>query len=220
MARIALFGATGMIGSRILGEALDRGHDVLAVVRDPSRLTTSHPSLRVVAGDVLEPSSVLAAADGRDVVVSAVGGGHGDAAGHLATAEPATRALVAGLRALGPGAAAPRLLSVGGAGPLRTSDGKPLWDSEGLPETLRQIMHAHGDALAYLRTVSDVRWTVISPSALVGPGSRTATYRSALDDLIVGEDGKSRISTEDFAVAAVDEIEQPRHPGTRFTVGY
>lgn len=81
-------------------------------------------------------------------------------------------------------------------------------------------MHAHGDALDYLRTVSDVRWTVISPSALVGPGSRTGTYRSALDDLIVGEDGKSRISTEDFAVAVVDEIEHARHLDSRFTVGY
>ncbi|MFD0655355.1 NAD(P)H-binding protein [Streptomyces malaysiensis subsp. malaysiensis] len=220
MARIALFGATGMIGSRILGEALDRGHDVLAVVRDPSRLTTAHPALRLVTGNVLEPSSVLSAADGQDVVVSAVGGGHGDAAGHLATAEPGTRALVAGLRALGRGVAGPRLISVGGAGPLRTSDGKLLWDTEGLPGPLLQIMHAHGDALDYIRTVSDVRWTVISPSALVGPGSRTGTYRSALDDLIVGEDGKSRISTEDFAVAVVDEIEHARHLDSRFTVGY
>ncbi|MFE2376571.1 NAD(P)-dependent oxidoreductase [Streptomyces sp. NPDC059398] len=220
MASIALFGATGMIGSRILGEALDRGHEVLAVVRDPSRLTTAHPALRLVTGDVLDPSSVLSAADSQDVVVSAVGGGHGDAAGHLATAEPGARALVAGLRALGHGDARPRLISVGGAGPLRTSDGRPLWDTEGLPESLVQIMHAHGDALDYLRTVSDVRWTVISPSAFVGPGSRTGTYRSALDDLIVGEDGKSRISTEDFAVAVVDEIEHARHPDGRFTVGY
>lgn len=220
MARIALFGATGMIGSRILGEALDRGHDVLAVVRDPARLTTTHPALRVVIGNVLESSSVLSAADGQDVVVSAVGGGHGDAAGHLATAEPGMRALVAGVRALGRGPAGPRLLSVGGAGPLRTSDGRLLWDTEGLPETLLQIMHAHGEALDYLRTVRDVRWTVASPSASVGPGSRTGTYRTALDDLIVDEDGKSRISTEDFAVAVVDEIEQPRHQQRRFTVGY
>jgi uncharacterized protein len=63
---------------------------------------------------------------------------------------------------------------------------------------------------------------VISSPALVGLGSRTGTYRSALDDLIVAEDGKSRVSTEDFAFAfaVVDEIEQARHVNERFTVGY
>lgn len=89
MARIALFGATGMIGSRILGEALDRGHDVVAVVRDPAKLSRIDPALRVMTGDVLAPASVISAVSGRGVVVSAVGGGHGDAAGHLATAESA-----------------------------------------------------------------------------------------------------------------------------------
>jgi uncharacterized protein len=218
MARIALFGATGMIGGRILREALDRGHDVVGVVHR-AKLTWAHPALRVVTGDVLEPASVISAATGQDVVVSAVGGGHGDVAGHLATAEPAVRSLVAGLCALG-GPAAPRLITVGGAGSLRTSGDKRLWDAEGLPEPLRQIMHAGGDALDYLRGVTDIRWTVISPPALIRPGSRTGTYRSALDDLVVGEDGKSRISPEDFAVAVVDEIEHARHVNQRFTVGH
>jgi uncharacterized protein len=220
MVRIALFGATGMIGGRILSEALDRGHDVVAVVRDRAKLTWTHPALRVVTGDVLEPASVISAASGQGVMVSAVGGGHGDVPGHLATAEPAARSLVAGLRALDSGPARPRLVSVGGAGSLRTSGGKRLWDAKGLPEPLLQIMHAGGDALDYLRSIRDVRWTVISPAALIQPGSRTGTYRSALDDLIVGEDGKNRISTEDFAVAVIDEIEHARHVNERFTVGY
>jgi putative NADH-flavin reductase len=219
MARIALFGATGMIGGRIVSEALDRGHDVVAVVHR-ARLPRAHPALRVVTGDVLESASVISTATGQDVVVSAVGGGHGDAAGHLATAEPAVRSLVAGLRALDGGPAATRLITVGGAGSLRTSGDRRLWDAEGLPAPLRQIMRAGGDALDYLRAITDVRWTVISPAALIQPGSRTGTYRSALDDLVVGEDGKSRISTEDFAVAVVDEIEHARHVNERFTVGY
>jgi uncharacterized protein len=219
MARIALFGATGMIGSRILSEALDRGHDVVAVVHR-AKLTRTHPALRVVTGDALQVASVISAARDQDVVVSAVGGGHGDVAGHFATAEPAAKSLVAGLRALGSGPAGARLITVGGAGSLRTSDDKRLWDAEGLPEPLRQIMRAGGDALDYLRTVTDVHWTVISPPALIRPGSRTGTYRSALDVLVVGEDGKSRISTEDFAVAVVDEIEHARHVNGRFTVGH
>ena len=219
MARIALFGATGMIGGRILSEALDRGHDVVAVVHR-AKLTRPHPALRVVTGDVLDPASVISAATGQDVVVSAAGGGHGDVAGHLATAEPAARSLVAGLRALDSGPAGPRLITVGGAGSLRTAGDKRLWDAEGLSEPLRQIMRAGGDALDYLRAITDVRWTMISPPALIGPGSRTGKYRSALDGLIIDADGKSRVSTEDFAVAVVDEIEHARHVNERFTLGY
>jgi putative NADH-flavin reductase len=81
-------------------------------------------------------------------------------------------------------------------------------------------MHASGDALEYVRTVNDVRWTIISPPARIGPGPRTGTYRSALEDLVVDADGESRISTDDFAVAVVDEIEHARHIGERFAVGY
>ncbi|MBT2384106.1 NAD(P)-dependent oxidoreductase [Streptomyces sp. ISL-11] len=216
MAKIALFGANGTIGSRVLREALDRGHQVTAVVRDLAKLTETHPNLTVTTGDVLDPRSVTAAAQGQDVVVSAVGGGDGP--GHLATIEPAAKSLVAGVRAAG--ADAPRLIAVGGAGSLRTPDGKQVWDAEGLPEFLLQIMHAHGDALDFYRTVTDVRWTNLSPAGLIEPGERTGAYRTALEDLVADANGKSRISTEDYAVALVDEIEKPQHIGERFTVGY
>ncbi|MFJ9410976.1 NAD(P)-dependent oxidoreductase [Streptomyces sp. NPDC101393] len=216
MPTIALFGANGTIGSRILDEALRRGHQVTAVVRDPAKITTTHPNLTVTTGDVLDAESVAAAAKGQDVLISAVGGGDGP--GHLATIEPAARSLVAGLRSLGD--AAPRLITVGGAGSLRTPDGKQVWDAEGLPDFLLQIMHAHGDALDFYRSVSDLSWTNLSPAATIAPGERTGSYRTATDDLITGQDGSSRISTEDYAVALVDELERPRHPGARFTVGY
>jgi putative NADH-flavin reductase len=216
MSKIALFGATGTIGSRILREALDRGHQVTAVVRDPARLTATDPDLTIVTGDVLDPASAAAAARDHDVLVSAVGGGDGP--GHVATVRPSAEALVAGLRTLGP--EAPRLIAVGGAGSLRTPDGKQVWDAEGLPEFLLQIMHAHGDALDYYRTVTDVRWTNLSPAGLIQPGERTGAYRTALEDLVLDAEGTSRISTEDYAVALVDEIEKPQHLGERFTVGY
>ncbi|MEI5133523.1 NAD(P)H-binding protein [Streptomyces libani] len=216
MSTIALFGANGTIGSRILNEALRRGHRVTAVVRDPAKITTTHEHLTVTTGDILDPASVAAAAEGRDVLVSAVGGGDGP--GHIATIRPAAESLVAGLRTLGD--AAPRLLTVGGAGSLRTPDGKQVWDAEGLPEFLLQIMHAHGDALDFYRSVSDVRWTNLSPAATIEPGERTGSYRTATDDLVTDAGGHSRISTEDYAVAVLDEIERPRHPGERFTVGY
>ncbi|WP_033341518.1 NAD(P)-dependent oxidoreductase [Catenuloplanes japonicus] len=217
MAGLAIFGASGMIGSAVLAEALDRGHEVLAVARDHTKLTRRHPALRVLAGDVRDQATAAAGVAGQDVVINAVGGGHGDAAGHRATAEPAVRSLVAALRAAGPGR---RLITVGGAGSLRTADGSLLRDYAGLSDTMRQIIRAGGDALDYLRTVTDVRWTTISPPARIGPGPRTGSYRSALDTLILAEDGTSAISTDDFAIAVLDEAERPEHVGRRFTVGY
>ncbi|MFD7664344.1 NAD(P)-dependent oxidoreductase [Streptomyces sp. NPDC059788] len=216
MSKIAIFGANGTIGSRVLDEALRRGHQVTAVVRDPAKITKTDPNLTVTTGDILDPASVATAAEGQDVLVSAVGGGDGP--GHIATIEPAAQSLVAGLRTLGE--AAPRLVTVGGAGSLRTPDGKQVWDAAGLPEFLLQIMHAHGDALDFYRTVTDVRWTNVSPAALIEPGERTGAYRTALEDLIADAEGVSRISAEDYAVALLDEIEKPQHIGERFTVGY
>jgi putative NADH-flavin reductase len=95
-----------------------------------------------------------------------------------------------------------------------------VWDAEGLPEFLLQIMHAHGDALDYYRTVTDVRWTNLSPAGQIAPGERTGAYRTSLEELVIDADGTSRISAEDYAMAVLDEIEDPRHVGERFACGY
>lgn len=213
MDTIALFGATGTIGSRVLHEALRRGHRVTAVVRD-RKPEIHHPALSVVVGDVLDADALPGLIAGHDVVVSAVGGGDGP--GHVATVEPAARALVAALRGLG--APPPRLIVVNGAGSLRAPSGRRVWDTPGLPGWLLQVMRSHGDALAYLRTVEDVPWTAVSPAATIEPGVRTGAYRTDLDRLVTDADGVSWISTEDFAVALVDEIAARAHVGRRFTV--
>ncbi|MEZ0064825.1 putative NADH-flavin reductase [Streptacidiphilus sp. MAP12-20] len=214
MAKIAVIGAKGNIGSRIVAEALSRGHQVTAVVRDPSSWI-SPEGVTVVAGDVLDPASVAKVAVGEDVLVSAVGGGDGP--GHEATIEPAARSLVEALRGLG--ANAPRLIAVGGAGSLEVAPGVKVWDTPGLPEWLLQIMHAHGDAQAFYNTVDDVTWTVLSPATTIEPGERTGAYRTGTEQLVVDAEGKSHITAEDYAVALVDEIEKPAHVGRRFTVG-
>ncbi|MGW6686301.1 NAD(P)-dependent oxidoreductase [Streptomyces sp. NPDC054961] len=230
MARIALFGATGTIGSQVMREALGRGHQVTAVVRDPARLggsgvgdagaTGRAGAPVVVRGNVLDPASVTQAAAGQDVVVSAFGPGPGDPA----TLLTAVKSLIGGVQALGIDGAPPRprVITVGGAGSLRTPGGPLVWDQAGIPEPILAVMHAHGDALDFLRTVpvDEVHWTNLSPAALIEPGERTGTYRLGLDDLVVDEDGRSRISTEDYAVALVDEIERDAHAGRRFTIGY
>ncbi|WP_052849174.1 NAD(P)-dependent oxidoreductase [Streptomyces avicenniae] len=217
MATIAVFGANGTIGRDVVREALDRGHTVVAVVRDPATFTDTHDRLTVRIGDVLDPASVSAVGQHADVVVSAVGGVDGP--GHAALIEPSAESLAAGLHALGE--RAPRLIMVGGAGSLRTPDGRQVWDAEGLPEDVLQIMHAHGDALAYLRGITGaLNWTSLSPAASIAPGTRTGVYRTGRDELIADAAGVSQISTEDYAVALVDEIERPAHLKERFTVGY
>ncbi|MFF7989574.1 NAD(P)-dependent oxidoreductase [Kitasatospora xanthocidica] len=211
MARIAVIGANGSIGGAVVEEAVARGHEVTAVVRDPARYRGR--AAVVERGDVLDPADVARVAAGRDVLVSAVGGGDGP--GHLALIEPAARSLVEGLRRLD--GAAPRLIAVGGAGGLETAPGVRVWDTPGLPEAVLQIMHAHGAALDYYRTVVDLRWTVLSPAAEIGPGARTGRYRTGLEQLLTDGEGRSRISVPDYAVVLVDEIEQPEHIGERFT---
>ncbi|MEU7554173.1 NAD(P)H-binding protein [Streptomyces sp. NPDC044571] len=216
MAKITLYGATGTIGARVLHEALGRGHRVTAVVRDPARCAV-RSAAAVVRGDVLDPVSVAEAAAGQDVVVSAIGPGTDDPA----VLVNAVKSLIGGICTLGPGTARPRLVTVGGSGSLRAPDGSPLWQAPGVPEAERAVMHAHADALDFLLTVpvEEVRWTCLSPAALIEPGERTGTYRLALDDPVVDEEGRSRISTEDYAVALLDEIDRDAHAGRRFTVG-
>ncbi|MFD3546478.1 NAD(P)-dependent oxidoreductase [Streptomyces sp. NPDC058655] len=216
--KIAFFGASGTFGSRILTEALNRGYQVTAVVVNTADLEVSHPNLTVTTGDVLDAKSVAKVAQGQDAVVSAVGGGYTDGKAHAAFVRNAAESLVEGLRLLG--ADAPRFISIGGAGSLNTPDGKKVWDTPGLPELVTQVMHGQGAALDYLRTVTDVKWTHFSPAAQIEPGERTGTYRLGLDDLVIGADGNSRISAEDYAVAFVDELDQAKHIQKRFTVGY
>ncbi|MEU5694513.1 NAD(P)H-binding protein [Actinosynnema sp. NPDC020468] len=200
MATIALYGATGTIGSRVVDEALRRGHTVTAVLRDPAKLERT--DVVKLEGDVANPDAEQLR--GHDVVVSSV---NGDVA-------LAARELVGALRTLD---VTPRLVVVNGAGSLETAPGVAVWDAPGLPDWLLAIMHSHGDALDYLNTVDDVPWTAFSPAGTIEPGERTGEYRLGGDQLVVDAEGKSWISAEDYAVALVDEIENPKHIGRRFT---
>ncbi|MGC0419316.1 putative NADH-flavin reductase [Embleya sp. AB8] len=180
----------------------------------------THEKSTVVTGDVTDPGSVASIAAGHDAVVSAIGGDYVDGAAHAALVAAAAAALTEGLRSLGAEAPALGLFVVGGAGSLRLADGSRAWDGEGLPELAIQVMWGQGAALDHYRTVDDVTWTYLSPAADIGPGERTGAYRTGLDDLVVDADGVSRISVADYAVAMLDEIENPKHRGKRFTVAY
>ncbi|EJO57050.1 NAD dependent epimerase/dehydratase family protein [Burkholderia multivorans ATCC BAA-247] len=206
---IALFGATGMIGSRIAAEAARRGHRVTALSRRPG---AAGDGITAKAADLFDPASVAAALPGHDVVASAYGPKQDDAANVVA----AVKALVEGARRAG----LKRVVVVGGAGSLEVAPGKQLVDTEGFPAEYKAVALAHRDALDYLKTVDDLDWTFFAPAALIAPGERTGTFRTGTGKLIVDANGDSRISAEDYAVAFVDALEQRRFVREIATVAY
>jgi putative NADH-flavin reductase len=212
---VVVFGGTGAIGQRIVREALDRGHHVTVVSRDPSRVKEKHERLTAQQGNVLDSAQVAKIAAGKDVVISAIGADRANNPDYDIYRK-AAQSLVSALRTLG--AKAPRLIVVGGAGSLEIAPGVLLVTK--IPEQYRREVLGQKDALDYYRTVKDVQWTYFSPAGSIAPGTRTGKFRLGGDQLVTDESGNSKISTEDYAVALIDEAEQPKHTGKRFTIAY
>jgi putative NADH-flavin reductase len=202
--KIALFGATGNVGSRIVAEALRRGHEVTAIARHPEKLKP-HPKLTLQPGDVNNQSDVATFSAGHDAVISSV---------KFQLIQP--RILLAGVAQ----AKVKRLLVVGGAGTLEVAPGVQLLDVPGFPEAYKPEALGGRAFLNLLRAENKLDWTFLCPSAEFAPGPRTGKFRIGGDQLLTGADGKSWISMEDFAIAMIDELENPRHVRERFTVGY
>ena len=199
--RIAVYGATGMIGSRVVAEALARGHDVIGITRSGAELPAGARSVQGRAGD---PEFTARIAREADVVVSAIGPSRtgGD-----------RREYLADLRNLADTLGDGRLVVVGGAGGLLV-DGTRLVDRPDFPEIYQAEALIMAEALDQMRGLGEnVNWTYLSPAPTIQPGTRTGTYKTG-GDSPVGES----ISAEDFAVALLDEIEKPVHQGRRFTV--
>lgn len=212
--RLAIFGASGWIGGTVAREALERGHDVTAVVRDPARLKLTHGRLTVVTGDVTDWAGIASIVAGHDAVAAAISGRRDKDHGVVSTA---AHALLAGLVE----ADVNRLVWVGGAGSLEVSPGGRLIDTPQFPAEWKEEAMAQVEALELFRTAkTDVEWSFFSPAALIEPGKRTGQFRTGGDQLLTNDKGESRISVEDFAVALVDEIENPAHIRQRFTAAY
>lgn len=208
--RLVIFGGGGRIGRRVVQEALRRGHEVTAVLRELSRLEMEHPGLRSIVADVASVEAVTRAATGHDAAVNAIGPGRGGDPGVIVTA---ARALVAGLIVSGPR----RLIVVGGAGTLEIRPGVQRLDTPEFPEAYRPSGYAQREALDLYRA-SGLDWSYLSPPIIIEPGARTGRYRIGGDQVLFDNQGRSRISMEDYAVALLDELEHPRHVGARFTV--
>jgi len=212
--KVALIGATGFVGSKILEELLRSGHSVTALVRDPAKLPV-RKGLTPRKGDVLKSHDIEALASTQDALVSAYNPGWTNPniyKEYMAGME----SILAGLKKSG----VKRILAVGGAGSLEASPGVQIVDSPGFPPQYKQGALAARDTLSRMRQEHALEWTVISPPPALGPGSRTGKYRLGKDQPVTDDQGQSGISVEDLAVAIVDEVETPRHVRARFTVGY
>ncbi|WP_328499651.1 NAD(P)H-binding protein [Streptomyces sp. NBC_00457] len=231
---LGVIGATGTIGSRVVTEALGRGHQVTAFSRDATRIEENRKDITWKSLNVLDADAVAAAIPGLDVLIS--GFQPGNAAQDIADtvarsiADPTVYATAAQalLKALETHSRT-RLIVIGGAGSLEIEPGVVRADSDellnealdaiGLPREYAAAVRGHRDALNVLR-LSNRLWTYFSPAEDIAPGERTGRFRVGSDQTILDADGRSRISAEDAAVALVDEAELPRFVQRRFTVGY
>ena len=201
---IALAGATGNIGSRILDEALSRGHHVTGITRDPKKLS-AREGLLVRKGSTTDFTGFTALLAGHDAAILSLKWNENDIA----------RVLEA-LRKSG----VKRCLFVVGAGSLLRKDGRTHFDFMAEKGVQPPTSKPAAVALAAIQKVTDLDWTAISPPASIQPGKRTGKFRLGKDHLLEDDKGQSRISREDFAVAIMDEIEKPKHLRKRFTAAY
>ena len=212
--KIALIGATGFVGSAILKEAVDRGHEVAAIVRNPDKLTP-HAKLHPKKGDVYNEDEVVRLVTGHDAVISAFNPGWSNPDIYNQQVRGA-RSIINGVKKAG----VKRLLFVGGAGSLEVKPGIQSVDLPEFPAEYKQGALATREALNMLRKEVNLEWSFLSPSADLSPGKRTGKFRLGTDQLLTSAQGESRISVEDYAIAMIDEIERPKHIRRRFTVGY
>ncbi|MFD5699232.1 NAD(P)-dependent oxidoreductase [Streptomyces lasiicapitis] len=231
---IGVIGATGTIGSRVVSEALGRGHTVTAFTPDASPVSEDRQKQNWRNVDVFDAAGVADALPGMDVLIS--GYQPGNAAQDMADtlrrsiADPtvyatAARALLKALESH----PRTRLIVIGGAGSLEIAPGVVHADSDevvhasldglGLPREYAVAVRGHREALNVLR-LSERLWTYFSPAEDIAPGERTGRFRVGGDQPVLDAEGRSRISAEDAAVALVDEAELPRFVQRRFTVGY
>lgn len=197
--KIAIYGATGMVGSQITKEAVDRGHQVTALSRSGTAINGAFGA----QADVTDLATFTDVASKHDVVVIA--------SGPSRTGEPHSL-IIDAHQAIIDSKPNARIFVVGGAGSLFAGDTR-LKDTEGFPEMYKPEAETMTSVLEAYEASSGLNWTVISPAPMIAPGERTGSYNIALDSPA----GES-ISSEDFAIAVVDEIESPANEGRRFTV--
>jgi putative NADH-flavin reductase len=215
--KIALIGATGFVGSAVLKEALDRGIQVTAIVRQPEKLQ-AQKNLTIVKGDVMDSDNLSELFKGNDVVVSAYNAGWANPDLYNEYLE-GSQSIQKAVKKSG----VKRYIVLGGAGSLFVAPGVQLIDTPQFPAEWKPGALAARDYLNILKKENELDWTFVSPAIEMNQGTpheRRGTYRTELDNPVFDANNKSTISVEDLAVAILDEVENPKHIRVRFTVGY
>ncbi|MDQ0060743.1 NAD(P)-dependent oxidoreductase [Paenibacillus harenae] len=207
--KIGIVGASGKAGNLILKEAVERGHTVTAIVRDAGKVKNQNVS--VIEKNIFDLKSEDFT--NFDVIVNAFNAPFGEEHLHV----EAGRVLIEALK----GAPQTRLVVVGGAGSLFVDEAKKVrkFDTPEFPEAYLATAKNMGKNLEELQNTDGVNWTYISPAGFFdAEGKRTGTYQKGGDQLLFNSKGQSYISYADYAIAVLDEIENPQHINARFTV--
>lgn len=223
---VVVFGASGKIGGMIVSEALNRGHEVIGISRNPGSLSIDHPSFSSRKGDVTSVESFHNVTTGADAVIISVQG-NGD--GNLPENSTHARSAATAVAALTGVEGAPYVLQIGGATTMYETEEAMLahmTNAPGKGTPMHGMFFGHLVALTTYRN-SDIDWTVLTPPfGIKGwtPGgitdtTRTGSYRTSTSDIFTDESGNpAGIYVADLAVAAVDEIENRQFERQRFTV--
>ncbi|MHA6248801.1 NAD(P)-dependent oxidoreductase [Pontibacter sp. CAU 1760] len=212
---LAIIGASGKIGSSITQEALSRGHNVTAISRTPEEVTEESVSLSVRSGDVQNVEAMTGLLQGHDAVVVSYSPGWEPGTDFNQHVEVARKVLQAARTA-----GVKRVLNVGGAGSLYAEPGVQLVDTPDFPDAWRGPAAAQRDSLKVYEEEQELEWTFVSPAINIEPGERTGKFRYSTERPVFNERGDSTISRQDFAVAILNELEEPQYVRQRFTVGY
>ena len=201
--KVAVLGASGRAGSEITRELAARGHAVTAIARKPEAIPAAD-GVTPVAGDASDDAALAELIKGSDAVISA-----------LPFDVPAETILTA-LKTAG----VPRLLVTGGAASLEVEPGVRLIDTPEFPEEWKGMAQGGIVFLDVLRHETEIDWTFFSPAAVIEETPRLGHFRTGTDQLVVDDKGDSKIGFSDYAVAMVDELENPQHSRARFTAAY
>lgn len=216
MKKVALIGASGFIGSQLVKELLSRGYQVTAIVRSADKIKNDDKNLKVVSADVFDTDKLAEVLKNNDAVISAYNPGWTNPNIYDDTIK-GYQSIIEAVKKAG----IKRLQAVGGAGSLLVAPGKTVVDSGAIPDEILPGVKALALVLKdQFLPEKELDWVFFSPAGTIEPGERTGKYRLGLDNLIIDDQGNSKISVQDFAKAMVDELENPKHHQQRFTIGY